>query len=60
MSRKSGKPTRPWEKIAQQITQEHDPDELLALAEKLNEAMLTEEREKVQRRSGIVADSRLA
>ena len=47
------RPKRRWEEIAQQVTQEHNPAKLIKLIKELNEAMLAEEREKVQRRLGI-------
>ena len=43
-----------WEEIAQQVTQEHNPAKLIKLIKELNEAMLAEEKEKVQRRLGIL------
>jgi hypothetical protein len=42
-----------WEKIVRQIEQELNPVKVAELAKKLNEAMLTEEKEKVKRRLGI-------
>ena len=47
-----------WEQIAQQISQEQDPVKVAELLKKVNEAMLTEEREKVQHRLGITIDAR--
>ena len=53
------KPAHAWEHIAQQITQEQDPARVTEFLEKLNEAMLAEEGERVQRRLGIAtADSK--
>ena len=45
----------PWQAIAQQMMRENDPAKLQSLAKKLNEAMLTEERERVRRRLGLSA-----
>ena len=45
-----------WEKIVKQIEQERDSNKTAELAPKLNDAMLTEEREKVKRRLGISPD----
>ena len=49
----------PWEKIAEQIEQEEDSGKIAELAQKLNDAMLSEEKEKVKRRLGI-SQERLA
>ena len=46
----------PWEEIVKQIEQERDSDKIAELAHKLNDAMLTEEKEKVKRRLGISPD----
>lgn len=43
----------PWEEIVKQIDQEHDSGKIAELAQKLNDAMVTEEKEKVKRRLGI-------
>jgi hypothetical protein len=43
----------PWQEIAQQIMRSQNPDELTQLLKQLNEAMLSEEREKVRRRLGM-------
>lgn len=45
--------THAWEKIAEQIEQETDPHKIAELSQKLNEAMMTEEREKVAHRIGL-------
>jgi hypothetical protein len=58
MPREPNNKKHSWDQIAQQINQEKDPCNVLALAKKLNEAMLTEEREKAQRRLGITATPR--
>ena len=42
-----------WEEIVRQLNQEQDRFRVAELAHKLNEAMLTEEREKVRRRLGV-------
>jgi hypothetical protein len=49
-------PIHKWEEIVQQIEQEPNPAKVAELAKKLNEVMLTEEKEKVRLRLGIVAD----
>jgi len=46
-------PKRRWQEIAQQVTQENNPTKMIKLIKELNEAMLAEEREKVQPRLGI-------
>ena len=43
----------PWEEIVKQIEQEQDSTRIAELAQKLNDAMLTEEKEKVKHRLGI-------
>lgn len=45
-----------WEEIVTQIEREHDSSKLAELTKKLNDAMLTEEREKVKHRLGISAE----
>ena len=47
-----------WEEIVKQIEQERDLDKIAELAQKLNDAMLTEEKEKVKCRLGISPDRR--
>ncbi len=47
------KPTHAWEEIAKQLNQEQDRSRVAELAQKLSEAMLAEEREKVRQRLGI-------
>ena len=42
-----------WEKIAKQIEQETDSRKVAELAQKLNDAMIDEEREKVGHRLGL-------
>src|SRR6266568_8501495 len=44
------KPTHAWEEIAKQLNQEQDRSRVAELAQKLNQAMLAEEREKVRQR----------
>jgi len=46
----------PWEAIVQQIEEECDPAKIAELGQKLNDAMLAEERQKVKQRLGISAD----
>lgn len=48
-----------WEEIIKQIEQERDSGKIVELAQKLNDAMLTEEREKVKLRLGIPRDRRV-
>jgi hypothetical protein len=48
----------PWQ--TQQILRVQNPDELTQLLNKLNEAMLSEEREKVRRRLGMDVRNSLA
>ena len=50
MPTESEKTAHPWEKITEQLSQEHDRSRVAELAKKLNEAMLAEEREKVRQR----------
>jgi len=45
-----------WEEILKQIEQEPDADKIAELAKKLNNAMVTAEREKVKRRLGFSQD----
>lgn len=45
--------THPWEKIAKELEQETDPHKVAELSQKLTEAMIAEEREKVEYRLGI-------
>ena len=52
MPREQNESRHPWQEIAQQILREQNPDELTQLLNKLNEAMLSEGREKVRRRLG--------
>jgi hypothetical protein len=52
MPREQNEFRHPWQKVAQQIVREQNPDELTQLLNKLNEAMLSEAREKVRRRLG--------
>lgn len=47
-----------WEQIIEQIEQELDSGKIAELAQKLNDAMLTEEKEKVKHRLGISQDKR--
>jgi len=47
---------QPWEEILKQIEQEPDADKIAELAKKLNDAMVTAEREKVKRRLGFSED----
>jgi len=42
-----------WEEIVKQIERERDSGKIAELAQKLNDAMLAEEKEKVKRRLGI-------
>ena len=49
-------PVHTWEEIVEQIEQERDSGKIAELAQKLNDAMLTEETEKVKRRLGISPD----
>ena len=53
MARERHEFTHRWQEIAQQIMREQNPAELTKLLKKLNEAMLSEEREKVRRRLGM-------
>ena len=48
--------THQWEEIVKQIERERDPDKLAKLAQKLNAAMLAEEREKVKSRFAMLPD----
>lgn len=50
MPQESARPTHSWEDIAQEIMRETDPDKLRMLLAKLNDAMLTEARERVRQR----------
>ena len=52
-------PLRPWQAIVEKIEQETDPAKIAELAKELNDAMITEEREKVKHRLGISADRHL-
>jgi len=45
-----------WDEIVKQIEQERDSDKIAELGQKLNDAMLTEEEEKVKLRLGISPD----
>lgn len=45
-----------WEQLVEQIEQERNPIKVAELAKKLNDAMLTEEKERVKRRLGIATD----
>jgi hypothetical protein len=45
MHQESDRPTHSWDGIAREIMQETDPNKLHMLAIKLNDAMLTEERD---------------
>ena len=47
----------PWEEIVKQIEQERDSGKIAELSQKLNDAMLNEEIEKVRRRLGILRES---
>jgi hypothetical protein len=47
-----------WERFAKQIEEEGNPDRISELAKELNEAMLTEEREKVRNRLGMPPETR--
>jgi hypothetical protein len=44
------KPSRNWQDVVRDVERETNPVRLRALAHELNEAMLTEEREKVEQR----------
>jgi hypothetical protein len=54
MPQESARPTHSWDGIAQEIMQETDPVKLHMLVTKLNDAMLTEARERVGQRFKIV------
>ena len=43
-------PEQQWKRFAKQIEEERNPGRIAELAKELNEAMLTEEREKVRNR----------
>jgi GrpB-like predicted nucleotidyltransferase (UPF0157 family) len=45
-------PAKPWRDIIREVEQENNPVRIRALAHELNEAMLIEERNKVQQRLG--------
>jgi len=45
-----------WEKIVKQIEQESDSAKIAERAQKLNDAMVAEEKEKVKHRLGISPD----
>jgi hypothetical protein len=45
-----------WEDIVKQIEQEADSAKIAELAKKLNDAMISEEKEKVRHRLGISPD----
>ena len=47
---------QPWQEIVKQIERESNPAKIAELAEELNDAMITEEKEKVKRRLGISVD----
>jgi len=47
-----------WEEIVKQIEQEQDSTKIAELAQKLNDAMITEEKEKVKYRLGISQNRR--
>jgi len=47
------RPAHAWEDIAKQLNKEQDRSRAAELAQKLNEAILAEEREKVRQRLGI-------
>jgi len=47
-----------WEEIVKQIEQEQDSAKIAELAHKLNDAMLSEEKEKVTHRLGISQNRR--
>ena len=49
-----------WENIIKQIEQESDAAKVAELAKKLNDAMVTEEREKVKQHLGQMDTSRRA
>ena len=46
----------PWEEIVKQIEQEADSTKIAELAKKLSDAMVSEEKEKVRQRLGILPD----
>jgi hypothetical protein len=46
------KPPRRWQAIAREVDQEQDVKKMLELTAELNQALLEEERRKVQRRLG--------
>jgi len=46
---------RVWEDIVKQIEQEDDSGKIAVLAKKLNDAMVSEEKEKVKHRPGYFA-----
>ena len=45
-----------WQEIVKQIEQEADSAKIAELAKKLNDAMVSEEKEKVKHRLGILPD----
>jgi len=47
---------RPWEHIVREIEHESDPAKIAELAKELNDAMLAERKEKVNRGLGISAE----
>ena len=47
---------RPWEHIVREIEHESDPAKIAELAKELNDAMLAEQKEKVNRGLGISAE----
>jgi hypothetical protein len=54
MPQESARSTHSWDGIAQEIMQETDPVKLHMLISKLNDAMLTEARERVRQRFKLV------
>ena len=47
-----------WEEIVKQIERERDPGKIAELAQKLNDEMVNEEKDKVKQRLGISSDKR--
>ena len=50
-------PVQAWQEIVKQIELESDSVKIAKLTEELNDAMITEEKEKVKRRLNISADT---
>ena len=50
------KTTHPWDQLARLASQEQDSAKLIEITEKLNQAMLDEEEERVRRRQGKTTD----